>query len=476
MARLDCHYYPDTPASWLCHACNAQYSDKCVPAGHSNHWGKRGPHCIRCEAELNYLGSATGAKPFWQMLPHFFVFPLHLNSLLVIAVVTFASLFLGGGLFTIAVFLFGLAVMVKYSLAIIESRGRGYAKPPGLGDVLGRDEHHLFFRQMAVFVLMGVIIGFAYGVNELLGLLVGGFITLAMPASIMLLAVDKSVRRALNPLAQLSLMTALGWPYLLLWFCMQIISAGPYYSFDLLLGVLPDTLVIPMLVAVSVYFTFVLYTMLGYVLFEYQQELGFSTLVDDDSMDARSFEKAKALGETRVFIKETDYSRARASLRKALDLVPDDMELHQHYHKLLMLLDDDTALINHAHYFIELAQRCQTLGKAVPIALDVQKRMPGFQLEDTGVALELARLLQMQGQHRAVVRLFHNMHKTRPDDPHLPDAYFLVAKVFFERLSDDVKAQALLAFLLKKYPQAKQRQEWLQLQNDIQSVKAPLKS
>src|SRR5690606_1715989 len=128
----------------------------------------------------------------------------------------------------------------------------------------------------------------AYGVNELLGLLVGGFITLAMPASIMLLAVDKSVRRALNPLAQLSLMTALGWPYLLLWFCMQIISAGPYYSFDLLLGVLPDTLVIPMLVAVSVYFTFVLYTMLGYVLFEYQQELGFSTLVDDDSMDARS--------------------------------------------------------------------------------------------------------------------------------------------------------------------------------------------
>lgn len=467
MAKLDCNYFPDTPASWQCSACHACYSEKCIPAGHSAHWGKRGPRCIRCEAELDYLGSATGAKPFWQMLPHFFRYPLHANSLIVIVLLASGSLLLGGGLFSLFIAFFGFAVLIKYSLAIIECRGRGQIAPPGIGEVIGADQHHLFFRQMAVFVLMGVIIGFASSVAEILGILLTGFFTFSLPASIMILAVEKSVRRALNPLAQLSLMTAVGWPYLLLWLCVQIVSVGPYYSFDLLAGILSDGLVLPVLVGISAYFTFALYTMLGYVLFEYQQELGFSALVDDDAFDAPSFEKARALGETRVLIKEGDYVRARAGLRKALDLVPDDMELHQYYHRLLMLLDDDSALINHAHYFVEMAQRQQTLSRAVAVVLDVQKRAPAFQIENTQTALELARLMQMQGQHRAAVRLFHNLHKTRPDDPYLPDAYFLVAKIFFERLNEVDKAKALLAFLLKKYPQAKQRHEWLQLRESI---------
>ena len=37
-----------------------------------------------------------------------------------------------------------------------------------------------------------------------------------------------------------------------------------------------------------------------------------------------------------------------------------------------MLLDDDSALTNHAQFFIELAQRKNMLSKAVPVVLDVQ--------------------------------------------------------------------------------------------------------
>ena len=463
MAKLSCNYFPDLPANWLCNHCHAQYSERCIPAGHSAHWGRRGPRCILCNTELHYLGSATGAKPFWQMLPHFFHYPLHINSLIVIVGLALGSLLLGGGLFTLFLVLFGLAVMIKYSFAIIEQRGSGATTPPGLGEVLSSDQDHLFLKQIAVLFLMGVIVGLAYQVGELVGVLVGGFITLAMPASTMLLAVEKSVGRALNPLAQLSLMTAVGWPYVLLWFCVQIISAGPYYGFELLSGTLPDILLMPLLVAISVYFTFVLYTMLGYVLFEYQHELGFESAVDEDPLTPEEFEKAKALGEVAVLIKEGDYIRARTSLRKALDVVRDDMELHQSYHKLLMLLDDDSALTNHAQFFIELAQRKNMLSKAVPVVLDVQTRVPGFQLDNTKLALDLARLLQQQGKHRAVVRLFHNLHKTKGDDPHLPAAYLVVAKIFHEYVNDDAKAKALVEFVLKKYPHAAQKAQLLQI-------------
>lgn len=467
MAKMDCNYFPDLPAAWLCTACNAQYSEKCIPAGHSAHWGRRGPTCILCNKELHYLGSATGAKPFWQMLPHFFLYPLHTNSLIVIVTLAAGSLLVGGGLMALFLALLGMAVIVKYGFAIIERRGRGETAPPGLGDVLGGDQHHLFFKQMAVLVLLGLAVGFAYNLGEFAGLLVGGFVTLAIPASTMLLAVEKSVTRALNPFAQLSLMMAIGWSYLLLWFCVQIVSAGPYYSFEPLINILPDVLVLPVLVAVSVYFAFVLYAMLGYVLFEYQHELGFESVADDDAMDAVDFEKARALGETTVLLKAGDYGRARTSLRKALDVVRDDIELHQRYHKLLMLLDDDTALANHAAFFIDIAQRQGSLSKAVAVLLDVQTRVPGFQLEDTKLALELARLLQLQGQHKAVVRLFHNLHKTRADDPLLASAYLMVAKIFFEYLNDDSKARALIDFVLKKYPDTTQRQQLLQLREAV---------
>src|SRR5690606_33553691 len=114
MAKLFCNYFPDLPASWLCNQCHAQYSERCIPAGHSPLWGRRGPRCILCNTEVRYLGSATGANPFWQMLPHFFHYPLHIISLIVIVGLALGSMLLGGGLFTLFLVLFGLAVMIKY--------------------------------------------------------------------------------------------------------------------------------------------------------------------------------------------------------------------------------------------------------------------------------------------------------------------------------------------------------------------------
>src|SRR5690606_17171306 len=222
--------------------CQANYSEKCIPAGHSHHWGKRGPRCIRCETELHYLGNATDAKPFWQMLPHFFSYPLHRNSLTVIGLLALLSILMMGFIFSVIFFLFGLSILVKYGLTIIECRGRGKVEPPNLSDVLGPDENSLFLRQMALMFLLMLAVYGAYTLNSSLGFVVSLFVTFAMPASIMLLAVDKSVRRALNPLAQISLMLAVGWPYLLLWLCIQIVSAGPMYLSELLLFLLPDVM------------------------------------------------------------------------------------------------------------------------------------------------------------------------------------------------------------------------------------------
>lgn len=474
MAKLDCHFFPDTPAAWVCEHCHTHYGEKCIPAGHSSHWGKVFPRCIRCNSNLRYLGSATGAKPFWQMLPHFFAYPLHPNSLLVVGLVAAVALLigsglsLGSGLVLLLVALFLVAAVIKYSLAIIESRGRGETRPPSMGEAVGGDEHHLFLKLIALLFLMGAAVGFASYASELLGLAVGVFITLATPASIMILAVEKSVFRALNPLNLMILMLRVGWPYLLLWFCAQVVSAGPGYILEWLAAALPESMLFPVFAVLMTYFTFVLYAMLGYVLFEYQSELGFDVEPEaDTTMDQSEFDKARTLGEATVLIRDGHYKKARACLRRALDTVRDDIELHEHYHKLLMLLDDDQALANHGDYLVELYQRFGQTAKGVPIILDVQRRVPGFQLSDTRIALEIAPLIQLRGQHKAVIRLFHNLHKSRPKEPLIPAAYLIVARIFFEHLEQDDKALAIIRFVLKRYPECAERPDFETLQSAI---------
>ncbi|MDQ2076741.1 DUF4013 domain-containing protein [Marinimicrobium sp. ABcell2] len=475
MAKLDCHFFPNMPAAWVCDSCHTQYGEKCIPAGHSRHWGKISPSCIRCNGDLRYLGSATGAKPFWQKLPHFFAYPLHVNSLVVLGLVTLGAFLLGPNLLTIFLVLLGVAVVMKYSFAIIERRGTGSTTPPEVAAVISGDEHHLFLKFIAVMFLMGAIIGAVAQLGEIAAMAVGVFMALAMPAAIMILAVEKSVFRALNPFAQMSLMLAVGWPYLLLWLCTQIISAGPVYLLPALFMVLPEAVIFPALVFLMVYFTFVLYTMMGYVLFEYQNELGFATVADEDEdeLDQKEFDKAKAVGEMTVLVRDGKYQEARQVLRTALDLVPDDIELHQQYHKLLMLLDDDSALANHGEYFLDLLKRNNRLGSGTSVLLDMQERVPSYQLDDTGLAVELAALLRMQGQHRAVLRLFHNRHKSKPSDPLLPAAYLHVAQVFFEYLNDESKALAIINFILKKFPRCEEREQFLQLKEVITQPVVP---
>jgi TolA-binding protein len=90
------------------------------------------------------------------------------------------------------------------------------------------------------------------------------------------------------------------------------------------------------------------------------------------------------------------------------------------------------------------------------------------------MALELARVLQSQGKHKAIVRLFHNLHKTKADDPYLPAAYLMVAKIFHEFLNEDLKAKMLVEFVLKKYPNTAQREQFLQLQAALQKSGLPI--
>lgn len=451
--ELSCNYHNDQSASWACEGCQKDFCDTCVPAGNSRHWGAQGAKCTLCNRGLTYLGMAGGAKPFWQMIPHFLAYPFQSRVIVLIVLGALSTKFLGAGLLTVFLGLFFSAVMVKYGFAIIEARGRGELSAPGITDVIQGDQDHLFLKQVAVFFLMGAATAYAYSVGEVLGVIAAGFVALAIPASTIILAVEKSLRRALNPLALLAMMTTIGFPYVLLWFCVQLISSGPVYAVEWLAGGLPESLILPVLAGLSIYFAMATYCMLGYVLFQYQHELGFvHPGIDDENLSSKEFRRARALAEVSILVHEGEYERARKQLRHALDEIPDDIALHDRYHKLLLLLDDDNALKNHAEYFIDLCIRFGQKGKTASIYLDVQGRIPGFQLSNLEQACLVAEMLLEQGKPKILLHLLLNVHKSHPKSPDVARAYLLVARVYAEYLGQEAKARQLLLFIRKQYP------------------------
>lgn len=208
------------------------------------------------------------------------------------------------------------------------------------------------------------------------------------------------------------------------------------------------------------YFSIALYTMLGYVLFEYQHELGYYPDTNAQChLTETEFIKARTLGEVQVLITDHQYTEARERLRKALDAVRNDIELHSRYHKLLMLLDDNTALANHTEHLVGLLMSQQQTARAVGVVLDAQSKLPTFALNKTGSAITLAQRMREQGHYRNLVRLFYNLHKRTPNDPFLPAAYCLVAKTFIENLNDNKNGLAIARYTLKKHPNCKEQAE-----------------
>jgi len=73
--------------------------------------------------------------------------------------------------------------------------------------------------------------------------------------------------------------------------------------------------------------------------------------------------------------------------------------------------------------------------------------------------LPLAEIMMRLGLFRWVVKLLNGFHHSFPQHCDTPDLYFLLAKALSDGLKQDKAAIQVLHYILKKYPQAQNKQE-----------------
>ncbi|HBX53909.1 hypothetical protein [Pseudomonas sp. UBA2684] len=451
MDKTVCRYHPAQPATWQCMPCERSYGDCCIPL--SADAPDDAPVCPLCVGPLQFLGAANSAQPFWERIATFFVYGLQTGPLAFAALLALASLFMPRSII-LWVVLFSVAT--KYFHSVIEASSQADKQAPSLLSAFSGEGFSLFFKQLAVFLIAFAALWLAADFDsEALYWAVNIGILLALPASIIRLALDKELGAALSPEQVGQVIGAMGWRYLILCAFLFILWQSPSWVTYMLSSGLPRVVLLPIAAFLFAYFGVVMCAMMGYAVFQYQGALGY-VIADEEAQaafPAAEFLRRRALAEAEIRLKEGQSAQALETLTVALERDADDLKLNERFHQLLFGLHARERCLRHLAHYLPLAARLNPPLAATAL-LNARQLQADYLPDDALVCERLAAALLLRHKTREGLSLLRNLHQRFPAYPHIPRAYLLAARGFAEDLGQVEPAQKLLAFIRMRYPQS----------------------
>ena len=348
------------------------------------------------------------------------------------------------------------ACITKYTYKIIEYMSDGRWEPPSVGEAFTGEGFHLFFKQLAVFIVIGISIaaaGFFGGIIVAAG--VGIFAALALPASVMVLAREDSLADAVHPGKLFGIMTAIGWPYLLLFFFIMLLYGGSGAFLALLGTKISSSLLYPLSLFSGSYFTCVMCALMGYCLFQYQDVLGYTTEDTQQSeiMDEESWKYKKALSDSSIYFQEGRIEDCAESLRNALKSRKKDAELNRRLFEMRAIGSSIEKMERQAEHYLQLLADSGQYTLAADALTAVRNRQTGWKPESPESCYNAARGLVARRQFRDAVLILKDMHIHSPEYRKIPQAYLLMAQALSDGLQRDAHALKVLTFIQKKFPE-----------------------
>lgn len=436
--------------------------------------------CPHCSRSMRYLGAATEVIPFWNRIGAFFRYPFHTDPLLVIAICTLVPLLLSGNIIGLIITLVLALALLKYTYAVISHTAEGHMKPPPVAVAFSGGGFDIVILQLLVFALMGGMVAAAAMVGgPLLMFLALAFVILALPASIMVLAMEHSVMAAVNPMNLAVLISRIGAPYFLLYGYLILLTLASGAAQDFALTHFTPGIARTLAGFLNSTFTLMLFHMLGYLLFQYQEELGFASDLQDDEQtgEMQNRDRTKRFdADIDMNLKDGNYDRVQSMLKEALKRDSQSTLRLGQLHQLLTARNDIPELYRyHPQLLNMLTDRNDGDGITTLLAA-IETIEPGFRLEEPELSVRCARCLYQRGHYKPALKLVQDFHKRFPDSDELAPAYLLVAQALANGLGQWEKASAFLNFIKKRclnHPLHEQIDVYLQQVENREPVKGP---
>lgn len=402
------------------------------------------------------VAEAPDITPFWLRLPLFFRYPLHWEPLLYMGLLAMATL-LG---FVLPVpepfdhLLVHLGVwlaFIRYAYKTLDQTAQGLLTPDQHEIHDDPERVNLPYKQFAIFMVVGFVLGLARAGG---GLLFGAalvFSVLALPASVMILSITRNFFAGLNPLAAIGMMRVIGLPYLGLCAFLFLLSASQQALQMALLSRLPGWLLLPALNFVAMYFTLIMFNMMGYVVFQFHHLLGVrvSAVAAGGKPEAEGTDGdviGRLIGAGRI-------DQALEVAYEAQRVASDDIAAHDRYHKLLTLAGKDDRVQSHGRRYLDLLLQKGQSDAALTLFRTLLARNPAFAPEQPAQLLRLAEAARRRREFPEALALIKGFDRRFPRHGDIPAVYLFAARVLCENLRQDAGARQILAVLLARYPE-----------------------
>lgn len=460
-----CKYHPLEGATYKCAACNSCQCDKCIDDEHN------AAHCFVCGAVLESLGSANTVEPFWRRLPDAFKYPLNSNSMSLIVITAFISVlatlmpFLW--VLSLVMFLFAAGTLMKYSFTCLERTAMGEMKAPDVMDAYSGGIK-LLLQLVLMTVVVMVIVGAAYYyLGAALGGLLGLIAIVSYPAILIRFAQTESMLEAMNPFATVALIAAIGLPYglLIVFMLIMMTSVGVLHEW---IGTLLPAASYLLQSIISNYYTVVMFHLMGYMLFQYQEQLGYSARSDEDDDNIHRSEQERLAAKIDVMLKEGDYEKLVTLYYHAFKQYPNEPVFFEKFFDLLYVCKKSALMEDYGLTYLEFLNRRKRFDKLTPTFKQILFVAPDYLPDSPAMRVQLATLLKQQGDLKLAVKLLNAMHKLYPEFSDLPDAYHLLADTLAEMPNMQAQADKCRQMALQFKRKADERQAALILQQEQQ--------
>jgi tetratricopeptide (TPR) repeat protein len=225
--------------------------------------------------------------------------------------------------------------------------------------------------------------------------------------------------------------------------------------------VLPRELIVFIFGFAECYYTIISYHLMGYVILQYHEEVGYDVdyehFKDPDQSDEAAVDDA-AVGQGPI-LNQINPLITEGKLDDAIDVIKaqtqdggiTDLKLSEIYFNLLKMKKHKADLLAHCVTHLQLLAQnnqktkvCQLYAQCV--ALD-RRFTPRSE-----TLFKIGDWLNETGKTKAAITSYNRLTKAYPEDALVPKAYFRAAQIINDRLMKPERARQILQRLIEKYP------------------------
>jgi len=331
------------------------------------------------------------------------------------------------------------SALLKYSFSCLDNTSHGVMKAPDVTDAYGGGFGLALQVIFMVIAVSSVIWVTGYFLGSMLASIVAIILIAGFPAMMINFAMTENILEALNPLKMLNLMSSIGLPYGLLLAFIMIMSG----SIGVISQFIPADFSIVSLSLQSMvtnYYIIVIFHIMGYMIYQFQDELSFESSTIHGSDKPQRSVLQKNLSHIDILLKEGEFDEGIKLYSELTKTYPEDNKIKSDYFELLLATRSIEQLNIFAPKYLD---NLVTINREDTISLNYKRILkvnPQFKLVTIDQRIKLAKICSQKGDSQSVIKLVNGLHKDYPGDKNLVKAYELMHKALLNL--PNLKAQA----------------------------------